>query len=173
TVRNRQSQLEIARRRLASLWGDADPDFDLAIAELFELAELPPFARIREELETIPELERYLTLERLREAELELATARGRQDIDVGVGITRYSGTGDNAFTLQFSMPLGISNRNQGEIAAARANLAQLDREQEVTRIAVLTELQNAFTQMQQARVRGDVVREEIHPEGEQCRERN
>jgi cobalt-zinc-cadmium efflux system outer membrane protein len=170
-VSNLEVRLASAKRRLASLWGDTEPDFADVEADLFSLAPVPEFARIRAQLEQVPQLQRFLTLGRLRQAELDLAIARGRQDIEVGAGIRRVSETGDNGLVLEFSMPIGFFDRNQGNIAAARQDLARLDLEQEAVRVKVFTQLHNAYAQLEQARQQVQTLREQILPEAQQALE--
>lgn len=168
-VSNLTVHLGNAKRRLASLWGETSADFTGVEAELFALAPTPEFASIQRQLEQAPQLQRFMTLERLRQAELDLAIARGRQDIEVGAGIRRVEGTGDTGLVFSFSMPLGVSNRNQGHITAARENLTKLDLEQKATRVKVFTELRNAFAQLEQAREQVTLLREQILPEAQQA----
>ncbi|HBX71686.1 MAG TPA: hypothetical protein DEG86_01745, partial [Halieaceae bacterium] len=132
-------------------------------------APTPEFASVQLQLERAPQLQQFITLERLRQAELDLAIARGRQDIEVGAGIRRVEGTGDTGVVFSFSMPLGVSNRNQGDIRAAREDLAKLDLEEKATRVKVFTELRNAFAQLEQARERVTLLREQILPEAQQA----
>lgn len=168
-VSNLEVRLASAKRRLASLWGDREADFTHVDAELFSLPPVPDFARIQAQLEQAPQLQRFLTLDRLRQAELDLAIARGRQDIEVGAGIRRVSATGDTGLVLEFSMPLGVSDRNQGNVTAAREELAKLDLEEAATRVKVFTELRNAYARLQQARQQVTVLRERILPEAQQA----
>ncbi|MDX1589414.1 MAG: TolC family protein, partial [Oleiphilaceae bacterium] len=162
-------QLANTRRRLASLWGETSLDFAQVESELFSLAAIPDFARLRAQLEQAPQLQRFLTQNRLRQAELDLAVSRGRQDIEVGAGLKHASDTGDTGMVLAFSMPLGTSDRNQGAIRAARENKAKLDLEEEATRVRVFTELRNAHAQLEQARQQVTVLRNQILPEAQQA----
>lgn len=168
-VSNLRVQLENAKRRLASLWGETSADFPGVSANLYALAPTLSFANIERQLEQAPQLQRFLTLERLRQAELDLALARERQNIEVGAGIRRFEETDDTALVFSFSMPLGVSNRNQGNISAAREGLAKLDLERKATRAKIFTELRNAFARLEQARERVSVLREQILPEAEQA----
>ena len=170
-VSNLEVRLANAKRRLASLWGDSEPDFAIVGAELFSLVELPDFARIRTQLEQAPQLQRFLTQGRLREAELELATARGRQNIEVGAGFKHIRETNDIGMVLQFSMPLGVNDQNQGNIQAAREGLAKLDLEEEATRVKIFTELHNAYAQLEQTRNQVTVLRNDILPEARETLE--
>lgn len=168
-VNNLTVRLENAKRRLASLWGETSADFSGVDAELFALAPTPEFASIQQQLEQAPQLQRFMTLERLRQAELDLAIARSRQDIEVGAGLRRVEGIDSNGLVLSFSMPLGVFDRNQGDIAAARQNLAKLDLEEQATRVKVFMELRNAFALLEQARERVALLRERILPEAQQA----
>lgn len=168
-VSNLTVRLTNARRRLASLWGETSVDFNNVEAEIFALPPTPEFASIQLQLEQAPQLQRFMTLERLRQAELDLAIARGRQDIEVGAGIKRVEGTGNTGLVFSFSMPLGVFNQNQGNITSARENLTKLDLEEKATRVKVFMELRNAFAQLEQARERVTLLREQILPEAQQA----
>lgn len=168
-VSNLRVRLANARRRLASLWGESSADFTAVEAELFALSTVPDFTQIQRQLEQSPQLQRFLTLERLRRAELDLAIARGRQDIEAGAGIRRVEGSDDTGLVFSLAMPLGVFDRNQGDITAAREGLAKLDLEEKATRVKVFTELRNAFAQLEQARERVTLLREQILPEAQQA----
>lgn len=168
---NLEMRLANAKRRLASLWGEAEADYAVVSAELFSLTEIPEFARVRAQLDQAPKLQRFLTQARLRQAQLELAIANGRQDIQVGAGFKHLRETNDVGLVLQFSMPLGINDQNKGNIQAAREELEMLDLREEATRTKVFTELHNAFAQLKQSRHQVGVLRDEILPEARQTLE--
>ncbi len=118
TTARRVAEVEEAssRRMLASLFGVETPSAFLAGS----LAVVPTTVALPAQ-----------TLEvRLAEAELALACASltqeqaaRRLDPAVGLGIRRLQATQDQAFVAGFSMPLPFRDRNQGNIAAAQANI--------------------------------------------------
>lgn len=163
-VGNLEVRLARAKRSLASLWGETEPDFAIVSGELFSLVEMPDFARIRAQLEQAPQLQRFMTQGRLRQAQLDLAIAGGRQDIEVGAGFKHLRETNDIGMVLQFSMPLSLNDQNRGNIQAARENLAVLDLEEEATRVRIFTELRNAYAQLEQTRRQVTVLRDDILP---------
>lgn len=169
SVQQIRRQLDNARLQLAAAWGAMQADFDRVNAELFTMLEVPEFSSLTERLNQAPELTRFLTLERLRRAELELAQSRGRQNLRVGVGVKRFEETGDNALLLQFSMPLGVSDRNQGETAARRAEYERLDIEQRATRVELYAALHAIYQQLQQARETAQALQQTALPEAEQA----
>ncbi|UZJ43423.1 TolC family protein [Marinimicrobium sp. C6131] len=144
-----QQQLASARVELAAQWGETEPDFERVRAALYDLVALPEFSRVRRHLEDSPQLSRYITERRLREAELQLARARGRQDLRVGVGVKQVRETDDHAFTLSLSMPLGVSDRNQGEIRARRAEYEQLALEEKATRVHLMARIQRLYQELE------------------------
>jgi cobalt-zinc-cadmium efflux system outer membrane protein len=169
TITKLQNHLDSARLQLAGQWGAEQVEFTEVRADLFSLAVVPAFAELRIRLDRSPQLQRFLTLDRLRQAELDLAIARGRQNVSVGLGVRHFEATGDQALTLQFSMPLGVSDHNQGGIAAAREQLKLLDSERTVSRIALFNELHRLYRQMEQARRGVDVLRGQALPEAERA----
>ncbi|WP_341939134.1 TolC family protein [Marinimicrobium sp. C2-29] len=148
-VDSARQQLASARVALAAQWGESEPDFERVRAELYQLVALPEFNRVRRHLENAPELSRYITERRLREAELQLARARGRQDVRVGLGVKQVQETDDHAFTLSLSMPLGVSDRNQGEVRARRAEFEQLALEEKASRVNLMARIQGLYQEME------------------------
>jgi len=57
------------------------------------------------------------------ESGLRQAQAEGRIDPSVGIGARRIEETGDRALLASLSVPLALFDRNQGNIAAARADI--------------------------------------------------
>lgn len=147
-VTSARQKLASARVELAAQWGETQPDFGRVHAELYELVALPEFNRVRRHLENSPQLSQYITERRLREAELQLARARGRQDLRVGLGVKQVRETDDQAFTLSLSMPIGVSDRNQGEIRAQRAEYEQLALEEKATRVHLMARLQRLYQEL-------------------------
>ncbi len=170
-VSNLEVRLANAKRRLASLWGAGEADFAVVSAELFTLTEIPDFGPIRAQLDQAPQLQRFITQARLRQAQLDLQIANNRQDIEVGAGFKHLRESNDVGMVLQFSMPLGINDQNKGNIRAAREELAMLDMEEEATRNKIFAELHNAFAQLKQSRHQVAVLREEILPEARETLE--
>ncbi|MBY8829640.1 TolC family protein [Hephaestia mangrovi] len=60
-------------------------------------------------------------------ADVEQARAEGRVDPSVGVGVRHLRESGDVGLVASVSMPLPIFDRNQGNIAAARSDVAAAD----------------------------------------------
>ena len=163
-VDSAHQQLASARVALSAQWGESEPNFEQVHADLYQLVELPDFNQIRRQLENAPQLSRYITEKRLREAELQLAQTRGRQDLRIGVGVKQMQETDDHAFTLSLSMPIGVNDRNQGEVRARRAEYEQLALEEKATRVHLMARIQRLYQELEVFRSTATRLRGEALP---------
>ena len=130
-VEGAEHELRAARKKLSASWKNNEPVFERAEADLFARKSIPPFANLASRLARSPEIKRWISERKLREAEIRLADARRAPNITVGGGIRRLEGPGDQAFILGLSMPLQISDRQQGAAAEARALLGRSEADQQ------------------------------------------
>jgi len=164
-----QRELDSARRELMAMFGEPPVAFGEARGDLFTLAAIPELSTLEARLLDGPDLARYANAQRRAEAEVALARSVARQDITVGGGVRRFQATGDTAFTLGLSMPLGIADRNQGNVAAARARLDELGVERDAARIELHTLLAVAWDRLASSRDRAVALRGEVATEAEQA----
>ena len=136
-----EHELLSAYHRLSAQWGDTEPDFDTAAGSLAALPELEPFAALVARVGANPDIARFVSEERLREAELRLAEARARPAWTISGGVRRFEASDDLALVGSITVPLRLGNRNQGNVAAARASLAQTEADRTAARIRMETEL--------------------------------
>ncbi|MEH6616504.1 MAG: TolC family protein [Porticoccus sp.] len=120
-----RGQLNLAKAELARMWLES-PGFTTANGNLLSLPAIPNTTRINESVAELvnksPLFIRQQTLQRLSDAEVQLARANGRVNLDVGVGLRHLEESGDQALVFDLSMPIAVSNPNRGRIAAAEAN---------------------------------------------------
>jgi len=150
--RRDESVLRGARRSLVALWGETVPEFESARADLLSLEPLDSFETLQERLARNPDLTRFASEARLRDAQMRLAQSQARPNLTVGVGIRRFQATGDIGLTAGFSMALPLSDRNQGEIAAARVRRQQTRAQEQATRIRLQAELFALYQQLLSSR---------------------
>lgn len=105
-----------ARRALVSLWGEANASVELADAApaerkttLVDPGETLDVRLARAEKATA-------------EAVIDRERAAGRPDLTVQAGVRRFEQTGDSAVIVGFTAPIPVFDRNQGGVAAARAD---------------------------------------------------
>jgi cobalt-zinc-cadmium efflux system outer membrane protein len=140
-LQSTRSSLEAARQSLAAMWGSDDATLEgqpLADVrgELFSLPATGDFTALIARLSQSPDFLRFATEERLRDAELRLATTQRRADLTVGGGIRRMQAGNDFGLVASVSIPLFAGKRADGAIAeaAARRDAVGVEREAALTR---------------------------------------
>jgi cobalt-zinc-cadmium efflux system outer membrane protein len=136
-----EHELLSAYYRLSSQWGETRPAFGSVGGDLSVLPTLEPVEALVARAEQNPEILRFMTARRLYESEARLAEAQARPSWTVFGGLRRLEFTDDFAFVGGVSIPIATRNKNQGRIAAARANLARTDAESTAARVRIETAL--------------------------------
>lgn len=136
-----EHELLSAYHRLSAQWGETEPDFASVGGAVRSLPVLEPFEALLARVDENPDLMRYMSQQRLDEAELELAQARSRPSWHVSAGLRRFESTDDLALVGGLTVPLPIRNRNQGQIAEARAGIARTQAEMTASRVRIETML--------------------------------
>jgi cobalt-zinc-cadmium efflux system outer membrane protein len=157
--------LETARSALSLTWGRVDPQFTSANADLFAFQSLETFEALAAKIERNPDITRFASEARLRDAELRLAQAQVRPNVTLSVGVRNFRESGDNALVAGFSMPLAVHDRNQGGIREARARRAQSDAELSASKTRLLGTLYALYREIGAARERATSLREEALPQ--------
>ena len=158
-----EHELRSAYHLLSAQWGETQPDFSSVRGNVDPLPVLEPFEALLMRVGENPELMRYMSQQRLDEAELRLAQARSKPSWHVSGGLRRYEGSDDLALVGGLTVPLPIRNRNQGSIAAARADVTRTQAEMTASRVRIETALfamhQELNHDLQLAgRLRADVI---------------
>ncbi len=143
-VSEAQNGLALARKKLATMWGSVHPKFQTVQGELDRiLGSVPPIESFRSQLPRTPELARRESEIRLREARLASEKAARFPDLQASVGFARFQEDDTTAFSVGIGLPLPLFDRNQGNIAAAKHDVAKARAEGlavETARVAELAE---------------------------------
>jgi len=166
-----EHQLATARMRLAASWGETHAGFGDVRADLHALPSIPSLDDLLARVDEAPGIERYLAVERVAAAREELARANARQDLRVGLGIRHFEDTSDQAFLLQLSMPLPVANRNEGAIAAARADQHITQAQRHRSRIETHAVLFGLYQELAHARTEAATLQSEVLPEAQSMME--
>jgi cobalt-zinc-cadmium efflux system outer membrane protein len=162
-------ELKTSNHRLAAQWGEAQPDFLEVSGDLHKIPEIENFENLLTRIAQNPELSRYLTVQRLREAELGLAESEAKPNWRVDAGIRRLEQSDDQALVAGITIPLALRNRNQGRIAEARANLAGVEADRAATRLQLETQLFAFYQELQHSLHRTKTLREQVLPRVEKA----
>ena len=136
-----QHELLSAYHQLAAQWGQTQPDFGSVAGDPSTLPVAEPFETLLANAEENPELIQFMSQQRLNESELLLAQERARPNWQVYTGLRRFETTDDIAFVGGIRIPIAVRNRNQGQIAEARANIAHTEAQTTAASIRVKTSL--------------------------------
>jgi len=152
------------RQRLAALWGDEAPAFASVAAALYRLPVVGDYPTLRERLARNPELSRFVSAARLRDAELRLAIAQGVPNLTVEAGLRRNQDSASQGLLFGLQLPLAVNDRNHGNAEAARAERDRLDADQAALALRLKTELFALHQQLAQARAEVEGLEREILP---------
>ena len=164
-----EHELLSSNRRLAAQWGDTDFKFTRVRGDVGTLPTADSFANLVARIDDNPNLARFLSEKRLREAQLRLAQAQARPDWRFNAGVRRLEQLDDQALVAGITIPLARRNRNQGRIAAARARLAMADAERTATRVQIETQLFALYQELQHSLHHAATLRDEILPRVERA----
>jgi cobalt-zinc-cadmium efflux system outer membrane protein len=164
-----EHELLSAVHRLAAQWGETEPGFKRVNGELLMLPTTDSFAILKTRISENPDLARFLSKQRVDEAEIRLAKAQSKPDWRVSVGVRRLEITDDEALVANITLPLALRNRNQGRIAEAQANLAQTAADATTARIRNETLLFVIYQELQHSLHRVRTFRDDIIPRIEQA----
>jgi outer membrane protein, heavy metal efflux system len=160
-------RLEEAREALAALWGESEPGFDSAHDVLDSLIALPGLDRLAACLPEHPELA-GLDAEMARAAALaEQESANRIPNLIVKGGVRHLAATEDVALVAGMSLPLPLSNRNQGRILEARQQKAQAAERKRAAAIALRGRLAEAYKVAATAVLELDLLRKSVVPGAE------
>lgn len=165
--RRAAAALRSARYALSSLWGDVEPAFTTASADLFAFAPIEPFPALVERIERNPDITRFASEARLREAELRLARAQARPNLALSLGVRRFEDNNDTALVAGFAIGLPVFDRNQGVIREARVRRAQSEAERTAALVQIRGALYAGYQEMTAARESADALRNEAIPQAQ------
>lgn len=164
-----QSALRSARYALTVLWGNPEPGFRSARANLFQLQRMESVQALARRLDSTPDLLLWASEGRLREAQLRLAQAQARPDLTLSVGARQMQASSDVALVAGFSMALPWSDRNQGAIREAQVRVTQSQAQLDAARLKARATLLALHQQMTTAQQRVQLLRSEALPLAEQA----
>ena len=164
-----EHELLSASRRLAAQWGETEPGFTRVSGNLLTLPNTESFTTLKARIDQNPDFSRFLSKQRLGEAELHLAEAQRKPNWRVSAGVRRHESFNDEALVANITIPLTLRNKNQGGIAEAQANLAQTEADAIAMRIRIETSLFVIYQELQHSLHRAKTFRDDVIPQLEQA----
>ncbi len=149
-IQHRQAvqNLEFARKQLASTWAGQKPNFESVAGQLDSLSPLPSIDQLTNLISQNPDIARWFLEIDKNKASLELEKAKAISDVTLSGGLRRFNETDDNAIVFGISIPLPISDRNQGGKLEAAYTLARAREERRATQTRIQMELVKAYQEL-------------------------
>lgn len=159
-----RQNLYLAKIRLVSYWDGAEPRFEAAAGELDSVHDIPTITDLFTQMDKNPDLARWVAEIESRQSALAYEKAKGTQDVTVSAGMQHFEESDDNAVMFGLSIPIGISDRNQGGRQAAAHNLAKAGRLGRAAYIRVKQQLAKAYQGLANAYVEATTLKREMLP---------
>ena len=158
------SELRNARRRLASLWGNANPEFTEASGDIEHMPPLLSEEEVAQRLASSPQLQRAQRELERRKSLVTLEQSRAVPDVTVSVGMKRsVEITGDQAL-VALKVPLPLFNRNQGNLQEALQREEKAAAELQAARVSLSGAARQALENVVARRQEADLLRTEVLP---------
>jgi len=162
--RETQRNLKYARKHLASFWGQDKGLFEQAAGNLDSVEQLPTLEDLTSRLKLNPEYARWGAEIKKSQAVLDLEKSKAFGDIKIGAGVQRFNETDDNAVVFGVSIPLPLSDRNQGAKQAAVYNLAKSREEQKAAWLKLQNELNQTYQEFDNSYSQATSLKNEVLP---------
>lgn len=156
--------LDYAKKQLALFWGQTKPVFQEAAGNLEDLEPLPALDRLANLWSSHPDYRRAEAEIAKSRAVMDLENAKRFGDVTLGAGIKRFHETDDNAFVLGISIPLPLSDRNQGGRQEASYNLAKAYEEKIAAELRLQNELHQIYQDYTNAYSQAAALKAEVLP---------
>ena len=158
------SDLRNARRRLASLWGNASPAFTEASGDVEQMPPLPTADDVAQRLAGAPQLLRAQRELERRKSLVSLEQSRAVPDVTVSVGLKRsVEITGDQAL-VALKVPLPVFNRNQGNLQEALQREEKAAAELQAARVSLSSAARQALENVASRRQEAELLHNEVLP---------
>jgi cobalt-zinc-cadmium efflux system outer membrane protein len=153
-----------ARQELAALWGATEPDFQIAQADLYALPPAISLAELHDRIARTPQITRFATEARLREAQWQLERAQAKPNLNLSIGVRHFEATSDTALVAGVSMPLPFGSRYRGAIEEARIRREQSTAEEHATRVRIQATVSALHRRVSSSRLQLEVLTNEAVP---------
>jgi len=164
-----ERELAAARAKLAATWGSDTAKFERAEADLFAVRTPPSFETLAGRIVGSPEVTRWATEKRMREAELKLARVKRTPNVTLGGGARRLEGPDEFALVAEVSVPLPLFDRSQGDVAEAKALSEKAGRTQRAAEVRLRALLFAIYQELQHAALEVELTRKEVLPQAEEA----
>lgn len=169
-----EHEFAAAQAALAAQWGSPEERPSVILAA-YDLPETATWAQLRSRLEALPDLERFASEQRLRQAQVALARAQAVPDWRWRIGVRRLQETNeftkDEALVAGIAIPLGQARRAAPSGRESEAELAAVDSSTQSRRLDLDRLLIGELEQLRAARTRLRAITDVQLPRAREARD--
>ena len=165
----RDQERILSRVRLASLWGVTEPEFDAVDGTLDFAGAVPALETLLARAESAPAVTRWERELAAREAQLRAERAAGSYDVALSGGVRRLQESDDYTLVAGLSVPLRISDRNQGAVRSAEAEIEQARSARELSLSELRQEIIRSYGDLVQSQREITTLRGAVLPGAEKA----
>ncbi|MBV34229.1 MAG: RND transporter [Rickettsiales bacterium] len=151
TLSKEQSHYRAAQINLASTWSELDAPSFTVRGNLYQFGDSRSLEQLVNEIQDNPSVKQYASLERIRDAELDLTNANNQSDLNWSVGVVHNEARGDMGLKAGFSMDLFSESRNKGAHQKALAIKEQTFVSKKTALLRLQNQLMKAYHYRQQS----------------------
>jgi len=159
-----ESQLAVARFRLAATWSNQSPRFTEAVGDLEQVVSAPDIDVVIELAQSSPAIARWDAEFERGQAAVGLAKSRRVPDITVGAGMRWQDNIDARDYLVDVEIGLPIFDRKQGEIREAQFNMARAKAAKESAEAMSRELIAEFYYQMTESRAVSLTMAEEVVP---------
>lgn len=159
----------VIRQAIASYWGSTSPEFDSLEGDLYQFSEDIAFSQLYEQVKSSPSVQLFAEEMRLKQAEVKLAKANGRSNLEWRLGVRQLEENGDTALVAGLSMPLFSGSRNQSMYESAKLDMQLSDLNRDQALIELHQRLYQAYSKRQLSIQAVNTIKNDILPDLEKA----
>ena len=159
-----RSELAVARKKLAAMWGNPSPRFDKADGDIDLLPSLPDQALLHHRLAQAPAMALARSELASRQSLAQVELSKRVPDITLNLGRKRSEELGRSQLIVGFSVPLPLFDRNQGNVLETTRRVDKARDELSSTVLRLDSELAQAREDFDLARAQALALRTDIVP---------
>lgn len=158
------SQLAVARFRLAATWSNQSPRFTEAVGDLEQVVTVPDIDIVIELAQSSPAIARWDAEFERGQAAVALAKSRRVPDITVGAGMRWQDNIDARDYLVDVEIGLPIFDRKQGEIREAQFNMSRAKAAKESAEAMSRELIAEFYYQLTESRAVSLTMAEEVVP---------
>jgi cobalt-zinc-cadmium efflux system outer membrane protein len=162
--KNAQNELIKSKNKLSAQWGEAGCEAFVAEGNLNWISDIVPFEEIGCLLYEHPQIVRSYFEDNIRSARIAFEKSKAYPDVSLRAGPRYLEEAGQWVLVFGVTVPIPVSDRNQGRIWESVENLEKVEKEREAIWVKLLTELNNSYSTIQTVFSELNLLRNSILP---------